>query len=85
MFTPHFGARDRSLESVHYGSFAMNVMRLEKAFKSASELSNEVTLPEAGMMRFVRLSKNDFIGKDATRKKCGIRAAMGLRLSVNRA
>ena len=53
---------------VHYGSFAMNVMRMEKAFKGASELSNEVTLPEADMMRLVRLSKNDFIGKDATRK-----------------
>jgi dimethylglycine dehydrogenase len=28
-----------------YGSFAMNVMRMEKGFKGAGELTNEVTLP----------------------------------------
>ena len=49
-----------------YGSFAMNALRLEKGFKGASELTNEVTLPEAGMMRFVKLDK-DFVGRDATR------------------
>ena len=49
-----------------YGSFAMNAMRLEKAFKGAGELTNEVTLPEADVMRFVRMDKDDFIGKAAT-------------------
>jgi len=49
-----------------YGSFAMNAMRMEKAFKGASELTNEVTLPEADVMRFVRLDKPDFVGKEAT-------------------
>ncbi len=50
---------------VAYGSFAMNVMRMEKAFKGAGELTNEVTLPEAGVMRFVRMDK-EFRGKAAT-------------------
>ena len=50
---------------VNYGSFAMNIMRMEKMFKGASELTNEVTLPEADVMRFVKMDK-DFIGKDAT-------------------
>jgi dimethylglycine dehydrogenase len=51
----------------NYGSFAMNAMRLEKAFKGASELTNEVTLPEADVMRFVKLDKpGGFIGRDAT-------------------
>ncbi|MEQ8830192.1 MAG: FAD-dependent oxidoreductase [Alphaproteobacteria bacterium] len=50
-----------------YGSFAMNVMRLEKGFKGAGELTNEVTLPEADVMRFVRLDK-EFAGKAATEK-----------------
>ena len=50
---------------VDYGSFAMNVMRLEKGFKGAGELTNEVTLLEADVMRFVKLDKY-FIGKDAT-------------------
>ena len=48
-----------------YGSFAMNAMRMEKAFKGAGELTNEVTLPEAAVMRFVKMDK-DFLGKDAT-------------------
>ncbi|MEM7072589.1 MAG: FAD-dependent oxidoreductase [Pseudomonadota bacterium] len=46
-----------------FGSFAMNSMRLEKAFKGASELTNEVTLFEANMMRFVHLDSNDSIEK----------------------
>ncbi|MBY8977118.1 FAD-dependent oxidoreductase [Rhodobacteraceae bacterium NNCM2] len=49
----------------NYGSFAMNVLRMEKGFKGAGELTNEVTLPEADVMRFVRLDK-DFRGKAAT-------------------
>ncbi len=53
---------------VNYGSFAMNAMRLEKMFKGASELTNEVNLVEADVMRFVKLDKADFIGKSATIK-----------------
>jgi len=49
-----------------YGSFAMNAMRMEKAFKGAGELTNEVTLPEADVMRFVKLDKA-FLGRDQTR------------------
>jgi dimethylglycine dehydrogenase len=47
------------------GSFAMNAMRMEKGFKGAGELTNEVTLPEADVMRFVKLDK-EFCGKAAT-------------------
>ncbi len=53
---------------VDYGSFAMNAMRMEKAFKGAGELTNEVTLPEAGVMRFVKLDKGDFVGKQETQR-----------------
>ena len=49
-----------------YGSFAMNVMRMEKAFPGAGELTNEVTLPEANVMRFVKTDKPEFIGRAAT-------------------
>jgi len=52
---------------VDYGSFAMNVMRMEKGFKGAGELTNEVTLPEADVMRFVKMDKTEFAGKEATR------------------
>lgn len=49
-----------------YGLFALNSLRMEKAFHGAAELTNEVTLPEAGVMRFCKLDKKSFIGKDAT-------------------
>ncbi len=49
-----------------YGSFAMNALRMEKGFKGAGELTNEVTLSEADVMRFARLDK-DYLGADATR------------------
>ena len=51
-----FGLRD-------HGSFAMNAMRMEKMFRGAGELTNEVTLPEAGVMRFVKRDKQ-FLGRD---------------------
>lgn len=51
---------------VDYGSFAMNIMRMEKGFKGAGELTNEVTLPEADVMRFVKIDKDDFVGKAQT-------------------
>lgn len=52
-------------DMVDYGSFAMNVMRMEKGFKGAGELTNEVTLPEADVMRFARTDKA-YLGKEAT-------------------
>jgi len=48
-----------------YGSFAMNVMRIEKGFKGAGELTNEVTLAEADVLRFARTDK-DYLGRDKT-------------------
>jgi dimethylglycine dehydrogenase len=48
-----------------YGSFAMNSLRMEKAFKGAGELTNEVTLAEADVLRFAR-NENDYIGMDKT-------------------
>ncbi|WP_306116417.1 MULTISPECIES: FAD-dependent oxidoreductase [unclassified Roseovarius] len=50
-----------------YGSFAMNAMRMEKMFKGAGELTNEVTLPEADVMRFAKLDK-EYLGVDKTRE-----------------
>ncbi len=48
-----------------YGSFGMNALRMEKAFKGAGELTNEVTLAEADVLRFARTDK-DYLGKDQT-------------------
>jgi dimethylglycine dehydrogenase len=49
-----------------FGSYTLNALRLEKGFKGASELTNEVTLPEADVMRFVKLDKGEFIGREKT-------------------
>lgn len=48
-----------------YGSFAMNVLRMEKRFKGAGELTNEVTLAEADVLRFARRDK-EYLGRDKT-------------------
>jgi dimethylglycine dehydrogenase len=53
---------------VHFGSSAMNVMRMEKAYKAwGGELTTEITPIEARLERFVDLdSGRDFLGRDAT-------------------
>ena len=55
-----FGIRD-------FGLYAVNSLRLEKAYRSwGSELTNEVTLIDAAMERFIKFDKGDFVGRDAT-------------------
>ncbi len=39
---------------VHVGSASLNAMRMEKAYRSGHEITNEVTLTEADVMRFSR-------------------------------
>jgi dimethylglycine dehydrogenase len=51
---------------VLFGSYAMNTLRMEKAYRSCgAELTNEVTMIESEMERFVDFDK-EFIGKTAT-------------------
>ncbi len=59
-------AAGREFGIVNFGSYALNAMRLEKEFHASSELTNEVTLPEAGVTRFLNLDKGVFIGREAT-------------------
>ena len=50
---------------VHFGSYAMNTMRVEKGYKAwGSELTTEITPVEARLERFVDLSR-PFVGRDA--------------------
>ena len=52
---------------VNYGLYAANTMRLEKGYKAwGSELTNELTMIEADMPRFINFKKDDFVGKQAT-------------------
>ncbi len=58
---------------VHYGSYAMNTMRIEKAYKAMGfELTTEITPVEADLGRFVDWS-GQFQGKEASEA----RRAMG--------
>jgi dimethylglycine dehydrogenase len=52
---------------VHFGAYAMNTMRIEKAYKAwGNELTTEITPVEADLGRFVDLdSGRDFLGRDA--------------------
>jgi len=58
-----------------FGAYALNSLRLEKAYKGwGAELTNEITMIEADMERFVRMDKGEFVGRAALarRKEEGI-------------
>jgi len=51
---------------VHFGAYAMDVMRIEKGYKAwGSELTTEITPIEARLQRFVDFD-GEFVGKQAT-------------------
>lgn len=53
-----------------FGAYAFNSLRMEKAYKGwGTELTTEITMAEADIMRFARLTKDDFIGKNALEVK----------------
>lgn len=52
---------------VDFGSYALNSLRMEKAYKGwGAEMTNEISMVEAGLMRFFRRDKDDFRGKQKT-------------------
>jgi dimethylglycine dehydrogenase len=54
----------------NFGAYALNCLRLEKAYKGwGAELTNEITMIEADMTRFVNFEKGDFVGREALLKK----------------
>ncbi len=60
---------------VDFGVYAVNSLRMEKAYRGfGAELTNEITLIEADMERFIKFDKGDFVGHEATRdvKEAGI-------------
>ena len=50
------------------GSHAFNSLRMEKAYRASAELTPDIGMVEAGMLRFFRPEGREFIGKDATLK-----------------
>ncbi|MGI9374331.1 MAG: GcvT family protein [Hyphomicrobiales bacterium] len=52
-----------------FGSYAMNSLRIEKAYRGwGSELTEEITMIEADMERFVRDDGREFVGRAGTLK-----------------
>ena len=50
----------------NFGLYAVNSLRMEKAYRSwGAELTNEVTLADADMNRFIKYEKGDFTGREA--------------------
>ena len=50
-----------------FGLYAVNSLRIEKGYRGwGAELTNEVTMIDADMERFLKLDKDDFTGKAAT-------------------
>jgi dimethylglycine dehydrogenase len=63
-------AAGQSLGVANYGLYAVGSMRMEKAYKAwSTELTNELTMLEADMSRFIDFTKPDFVGKTATQSQ----------------
>ncbi len=62
---------------VPFGSKALDMMRMEKAYRGGHELTSDASPVHTGQMRFVRLDK-DFIGRDAVLR----RAQQGERSAI---
>jgi len=51
----------------NFGLYAVNSLRMEKGYRGwGAELTNEVTMLDADMERFIRFDKPDFTGRQAT-------------------
>ena len=60
-------SQGRAFGIANYGLYAVNSMRLEKGYKAwSTELTNELNMIEADMLRFINFNKEDFTGKAAT-------------------
>ncbi|MDH3532813.1 MAG: aminomethyltransferase family protein, partial [Gammaproteobacteria bacterium] len=57
----------RAFGIADFGLYAVNSLRIEKAYRGwGAELTNEVTMVDAAMERFLKLDKDAFTGKEAT-------------------
>ena len=62
--------KGQDLGIIDFGSYALNVMRLEKGYHGwGSDFGTEYTLYDAKLEGFVNWNKGDFIGRDAVLKQ----------------
>ena len=60
-----FAANDDSIGLTDIGSHALNSLRMEKAYLSRFELTHDIGPLQAGVERWVKRDRGDFIGLDA--------------------
>ncbi len=58
-------AAGADLGVTNMGSYALNSLRMEKAYLTRFELTHDITPYQAGVERWVRPERKDFIGRDA--------------------
>ncbi len=60
----------REFGIANFGLYAVNSLRMEKAYRGwGVELTNEVTMLDADMERFIKFDKDQFVGREATMKQ----------------
>lgn len=60
----------REYNIANFGLYALNSLRIEKGYRGwGAELTNEVTLLDADMERFIKFDKEEFVGREATLKQ----------------
>ena len=60
----------REFGIANFGLYAVNSLRIEKAYRGwGVELTNEVTMLDADMERFIKFDKEHFVGREATLKQ----------------
>jgi dimethylglycine dehydrogenase len=63
----------------NFGLYAVNSLRIEKAYRGwGAELTNEVSLLDADMERFIKFNKGGFVGREATLRQKNEGLAMKL-------
>jgi dimethylglycine dehydrogenase len=63
----------------NFGLYAVNSLRIEKAYRGwGAELTNEVTLLDSDMERFIKFDKDGFVGREASLRQKGEGPAMKL-------
>ena len=57
------------------GNHALDSLRMEKRYLTSRELTHDVNPDEAGLRRFVKIDKGDFVGRDALRARRALAAS----------
>lgn len=55
----------QDLSVTNVGNHALDSLRMEKQYLTSRDLSHDITPDEAGLQRFIKVDKGDFVGREA--------------------